>query len=94
VIHQLYCVYDRVAELAGPVFQAVNDGVARRAAMQMLGKVPEYDRDSFSLRSLGSFDDVGVTIIAENTSSEVSLAIPKFDEVKPRQIVGGVDEVM
>lgn len=52
----LYCLYDRVAEEAGPLFHAVNDGVALRQTVQTLKPLPPTIREEYSLFRVGSYD--------------------------------------
>lgn len=52
--YNLYSVYDKVAEQAGPIFQAVNDGVALRQFKNVLKGVDAPD--DFELRRIGRFN--------------------------------------
>lgn len=52
----LYTIFDRVAEEAGPVFEAVNDGVAMRNFWNLLKEVPAYQHGDYRLYRLGFFD--------------------------------------
>lgn len=51
----LYTIYDRVAEQCGPVFQAVNDGIASRNFCQLIDEKASYPED-YDLIYLGSID--------------------------------------
>lgn len=53
----LYTVSDRVAGGCGPVFQAVNDGVAIRSFRNLMKDVPEHDRDAYVLLTVGTYED-------------------------------------
>ena len=53
----LYVVYDRVAEQAGPVFQAVNDQVAFRSYVQLMHGQSHLNKDEFVLYKIASYDD-------------------------------------
>lgn len=55
----LYVIYDCLAKETGPVFEAKNDDVSRRAADNLLSATPEKYRDSFILLFIGSVDDEG-----------------------------------
>lgn len=75
MILNLYTIYDRTAEEAGPVFQAVNDGVARRN-YRNLG-IPADLENEYELRCIGIIDTKACCIIPEivytvDTSSEVN----------------------
>lgn len=56
---QLYVVYDRTAEEAGPIFQAKNDAVASRAFQQLVNQ-QEYPED-FRLMHVGEFSSEALT---------------------------------
>lgn len=51
----LYVIYDKLAEKSGPVFEAVNDAVAARAARQMLHNV--VDSEDYELMYIGRIVD-------------------------------------
>lgn len=50
---KLYCIYDRVAQEAGPIFEAKNNGVALR---MFSGVNLPGNADDFSLMCIGEFD--------------------------------------
>jgi len=49
----LYVIYDKTAAEAGPVFQAVNQGIALRGAVTSLGGLPKALREEYSLYHIG-----------------------------------------
>ena len=53
----LYTVYDKVAKEAGPIFEARNDGTARRAFKNLMQK-PDFQADinEYGLIALGEYD--------------------------------------
>lgn len=51
---KLYCIHDRVAGEYGPIFQAVNDGVANRQLVHYTREAAE--KDDYRLYSLGEYD--------------------------------------
>jgi len=59
----LFTIRDKVAEHYGPLFQAVNSGVALRNFRQLMKDVPEYDRDAYELHVVGVFDDDNAEIL-------------------------------
>lgn len=67
---QLYTIYDRIAEDAGPIFCAKNDGVANRQYQHLLN---EYQTDPlhFKLHRLGSFNTSTMIITSLDTPVEV-----------------------
>lgn len=52
----LYVIYDKVAEESGPVYQAVNDGVAVRQFKSTIEKIPSSLRDEYQLVCIGMYD--------------------------------------
>ncbi|WNK14049.1 MAG: nonstructural protein [Microvirus sp.] len=55
----VYTIYDKVAEEAGPVFQARNDGVAARAFRILL---KDSRQDEHRLYQVGEFDSEKVML--------------------------------
>lgn len=51
----LYAIYDTLAEEAGPVFEAVNDLVARRAYDALTSEMSS-SKETFVLHCIGSID--------------------------------------
>lgn len=66
MVFKLYTVYDKVAQHYGPIFQAVNSGVAMRNFRNLLKEVTPIDRDAYVLREVGEFDDETAIIDSEN----------------------------
>jgi len=52
----LYTIYDRIAQEAGPVFNAKNDQVAVRNAVALLKSVSDTQIDDYLLYRVGTFD--------------------------------------
>ncbi len=52
----LYVVYDKLAEESGPVFEAKNDQVARRAYNQILGQNKVNSADEYALYKVGEIE--------------------------------------
>lgn len=75
--YELYTVIDRVAEEAGPVFQAVNVGIAQRNFRQLMSQIPEVDKDSYVLVHIGSYDSERATVEGFAVPEEVSMVTPK-----------------
>lgn len=69
--HRLYAVFDKVAEEAGPVFTAVNDGIAIRQFRNLSRDIPPYDKESYVLLYLGNYDSSKVKIDACESVQEV-----------------------
>lgn len=85
MIHQLFSVRDRAADQYGPVFQAVNTAVASRAMVQMMSKVPSYDRDSFQLVYIGDFDDQKGAVAPVIPPVVIDYSMPKLSDVEARE---------
>jgi len=81
VDHRLYSIKDRTAEQFGPVFQAVNDGVATRSFVQLLSKVVPWDRDAFKLFFVGVFSDRDGHVEALDSPEEIDVNMPKLPDV-------------
>lgn len=52
----LYTIFDRVAEEAGPTFNAVNDGIALRNFQNLMEKVPPIQKQEYRLYKVGTFN--------------------------------------
>jgi len=53
----LYVVYDTLAQESGPIFEAKNDEVAKRAYDQLVEKMSPAERQTFVLNYVGQFND-------------------------------------
>jgi len=66
---KLYVIHDRVAGEYGPIYQAVNDGVAKR---QFLHYVKDtVDQADYRLYTVGDYDTVTADIIVKTPSQVV-----------------------
>lgn len=70
---RLYSIYDRVAEEGGPVFCAVNDGVAIRQYRALLQEVVPVDRDAFQLFLVGEYDTKDMKLESEENPVRIVL---------------------
>lgn len=61
---RLYCIFDNVASVSSPVFEAKNDGVARRMYRASIKQNPDQVPSEFDLWYLGDFDNEGPYIQA------------------------------
>lgn len=61
----IYTIYDRPAEVSGPVFQAKNDEVAIRMLADLVMRTDVVAED-FVLYRIGTWDDETREMIAEN----------------------------
>lgn len=76
----LYTIYDLVAEEAGPVFEAVNDGVAMRNFRNLLKEIPAYQHGDYRIYRLGSFDHSKIEMDKYATIDEVLFSEEKDAE--------------
>jgi hypothetical protein len=60
---RLYVIYDKVAQESGPLFSAVNDGVAIRNFRGILKDVTAVDKDSYRLFFIGTYDNVKMNLV-------------------------------
>lgn len=67
----LYVIYDRVAEEASPVFDAVNRGIALRGFRMSMEKVPEFQKTDYRLYQIAMFDPHTMKVVAVDPPEEV-----------------------
>ena len=67
---KIYCIYDKVAELCGNVFNAKNDGVAKRIFADTVNRVMVKQKnislDDFSLISMCDYDEETGIVVFED----------------------------
>ena len=73
MLYNVYVVYDKVAEEAGPPFTAVNDGIAQRMFAQM--NIPLSLRGDYQLFRIACYDSKDMQIIEHNSYSLTEKAI-------------------
>lgn len=83
---RLYCLYDRVAEEAGNVFEQKNDALALRMFRRYLQEHPAIDPTDYQILFLGTFDRETAVIDAVPDSEEVFEG--SFDLVDTEESVG------
>lgn len=77
----LYVIFDKVAEESGPIFQAVNDGIALRQTVQVLKPLPPHVRPEYSLIHVGEFDTKTMDIfVLPPREVDFTLAVARSDE--------------
>lgn len=77
----MYVIYDKVAEEAGPIFQAVNNGVALRQAVNVLKPLPVSLRDEYQLVKVAEFETKDMQIyILPPEIVDFSVAIARSEE--------------
>lgn len=74
---QLYTIYDKTAERSGPLFQAVNDGVAIRNTVLIL-KDTLFPED-YVLYRIGIYDTALPSVTLEPTPVVVDYIISFYD---------------
>jgi hypothetical protein len=70
----LYTVYDRVAEEAGPVFQARTKGVAIRYFQKLIADNSEVNAVDYWLYYLGSYDPVDLLLYGKDKAERVMIS--------------------
>ena len=87
----LYTIYDKSAEEAGPVFNAVNDSVAIRQVVQMMTDIPPHIRGDYKLYCLGSWDNKSM-IIEKSVPWEIDFTLHLDKAMKYTVIERSADE--
>lgn len=79
-MHELYCVYDALAEEYGPPFPAKNDAVAWRKAKNMLQGYDLEKSPELSLFQIGTYDvSTGFIKPLEKPRNVIPTATPAVD---------------
>lgn len=52
----VYVIYDKVSELSGPMFEAINDAIAMRQAVNVLYPLPSSLRDDYDLVKIADYN--------------------------------------
>ncbi len=83
MIRRLYVIHDRVAEEAGPIFEAINDGIAHRNFKRFMSentaKDHYFEELDFQLVHLGEIDKTTL-IITPSDPHDVNVKISLIDE--------------
>jgi hypothetical protein len=85
MIYRLYTVFDKVAEEAGPIFQAKNDGVALRnfgSILQSQGLNPE----DYKLLYLADYDTEGKGFAPSDVPPGLASQVRYLLPFSPREI--------
>lgn len=69
----LYTIFDKVAEESGPIYEAINDGVARRNYVNTMRNTPSHLRGDYALFRLGSYDSKNMSVEALKMPLEIDL---------------------
>ncbi len=78
MINELFTIYDKVAQEAGPIFQAKNLYVAMRYVEEMI-KNSNINLTEYDLVRLGSFDSESMSISVFSKADAVELSnVPTF----------------
>ena len=85
---RLYVIYDQVAQEGGPIFQAINDGVARRSYKAFLAQ-SQVEPNEYKLICVGVYNAETMHI----DSFDVPLDVTKgLDEPKQMPLAEVVNE--
>lgn len=63
-MRNLYVVRDVVAEMYGPIMEAVNDDVAKRQFTQLLKQV--FEKNDYVLVKIGNFDESNLKLVEDH----------------------------
>lgn len=72
----LYVIFDRVAEESGPVFTAINDGVAMRSYRNLVKELDQEARSEYRLYRLGYYDTFSMEVKSEFPPVEITSPWP------------------
>jgi len=72
----LYCIYDRVAEKAGPVFVQMNDACASREFRMAQQNSRGIDAEDYQLMRLGTWEPHKCWITVEDVPLVVHVSMP------------------
>lgn len=81
---RLYVIYDTIAEDSGPVFECVNDGVAKRYFDKMCSENmqdPVFKADDYQLICVGIIDKTTFLISTDNFPAPVEWNMSLVEEV-------------
>lgn len=77
----VYTVFDRVADEAGPVFVAKNDGIALRSCAHMLREVGAENQGDYILLRIGTYESSPVRL----TGFDIPVQVTKNTPVEENQ---------
>lgn len=92
---RLYAIYDCVAEQGGPIFSAVNDGVAIRQYRAVLQQVSPVDRDAYRLYLVGRYDQDSMHVSEMVNPSEIVFEpgqLGLYTKEEMAEMIGGKNE--
>ena len=78
MIYNVYTVYDKVAEEAGPPFTAVNDNIARRMFANM--NIPQALKSDYQLVRIGFYDSKDMQLAVDEPYCLTEKAKEDFNE--------------
>lgn len=84
----LYVIYDRVAEESGPVFEAVNDGIANRRYKALISEQSHewFDENDYILFQVGTIDKT-TNVVTAIEPNEIYIKLSLIDEEKNAESV-------
>lgn len=74
----VYTIYDKVAEESGPLFQAINHGVARRSFLKVITEADPATREDYQLIHVGEFDTMTSILTPREPEQVVSTQVRDF----------------
>lgn len=88
--HGVYVIYDKVAEESGPMFEAVNDGIALRQACNVLKPLPNTLVEDYQLVKIGEYDTKDMQIYVmppQQIDFSLSLARAREYDINPAEVI-------
>jgi len=67
----LYVIFDKVAQEAGPVFSAKNDGIALRCGRALLKEASVDSLSDYKVVCVGTFEGESCVLVPESPAREV-----------------------
>lgn len=69
----LFVIRDDLADDFAPVFEAVNDAVAIRSFVQLLGQVDKFSRKDYKLIKVGNVERIEDKIVIQSCFEEIEV---------------------
>lgn len=79
MLTNLYIIYDRVAEEAGPVFNAVNDAVAGRSYRNLVKDMDPEAKLEYRLYRIATFETKTMSLTCEVNPVEIFAPRPAME---------------
>ena len=88
----IYVVFDKLAVECGPVFESVNDDVARRAFKRMISGQQGVNLDEYELTCIGQLNKTSLSIVPEQRIVNLNFGMTLEGEEIQRELIKEVVE--